>query len=48
MEAELTRALFEVRVPGVLAGEEVRVSGSEKALGRWALQSSVALKRKPT
>lgn len=42
------RVLLEVRVPGVLADEEVRASGSAEALGRWSLHDSLPLKRKST
>ena len=42
------RVLLEVRVPGVLAGEEVRASGSCEALGRWSLQGSLPLGRQST
>ena len=42
------RVLLEVRVPGVLAGEEVRVSGSVEALGRWRVHESIPLRRKST
>jgi len=40
------RALFEVRVPGVSLKEEVRVSGSIRALGEWAVHRSVPMSRR--
>lgn len=40
------RALFEVRVPDVSAKEEVRISGSVRAVGEWAVYRSVPMTRR--
>ena len=40
------RAVFEVHVPGVSPKEEVRVSGSMRALGEWAVHRSVPMTRR--
>lgn len=42
-EAMVQRALFEVRVPGVSAKEEVCISGNVRALGEWAVHRSVPM-----
>ena len=45
-EAMAQRALFEVRVPDVSAKEEVRISGSVRAIGEWAVHRSVPMTRR--
>ena len=40
-------ARFQVKVPGVLEGEEVRVSGSDTVLGAWDVTQSVPMTRSP-
>jgi hypothetical protein len=36
---------FQVRVPGVAEGHEVRVSGNDTVLGAWDVTKSVPMKR---
>jgi len=45
-EAMVQRALFEVCVPDVSAKEEVRISGSVRAMGEWAVHRSVPMTRR--
>ena len=45
-EAMVQRVLFEVRVPGVSAKEEVCISGNVRALGEWAVHRSVPMTRR--
>lgn len=45
-EAMVQRVLFEVRVPDVSAKEEIRISGSVRAIGEWAVHRSVPMTRR--
>lgn len=40
-------AKFQVRVPGVEEGEEVRISGNDTVLGAWDVTKSVPMNRSP-
>ena len=41
----MVHVTFEVRVLGGCEGEEVRISGSARALGEWNISRSVSLAR---